>query len=184
VIVLGLDLSFTALGMVAIPSGWDLDMRRVERHRVGYELDRSSSPRDHLNRLRDLALDVRVFAIRVGASHVWAESLPTQRAFSVVSLAKLRCAVDLELYREVGLVTQDAALSSSRKLLLGKCPAENPKQHVAEALRARGADFADDDAKTDAFTVANWGLNELGIPCLTQLLWSPETKPTRRRAAA
>ena len=170
-VVLGLDLSTRGLGMCAVPAGWDLNWRCVRFCTLALPLKRSATPREKLDRMRALALDVRIWATRVGATHVWAESVPTL-GFNLITLAQLRFAVDLELYSEMGLVTLDANQSSVRKFLLGKLPAKNRKACISEALKATDDPFDDDDQR-DAFAVVNWGLSELGAPCMTGLLGAP-----------
>jgi len=172
--IVGLDLSLTGLGMAAVPPDWDLDWKHVQTHRVSCPLPRNATLRQQTDRLRSLALDCRVFAVRVGATHVWGEDLPTARAFNLVSLGELRGAVRLELLRECGLDLHFAPQSSVRKFLLGRLPRKDRKAHVVEALKAAGANFGSDD-ECDAFAVANWGLSEIGAPCMAGLLWTSGT---------
>lgn len=183
-IVAGLDISLTGFGAVAVPSGWDLDWRRVERTSFGVPLGKDASTRDVTNRLRDLARDVRTWLIRVGASAVVAEDLPTHGAFSTVPLAELRGVLRLELLDQAGLDLQFINNSHARKVLLGRKPSENGKAHVVQALAAAGADFADAD-QCDAFCTVNAVLDSFGIPHLHHLLWTTEApKRTKRRRAA
>lgn len=160
--------------MCAVPTDWDLSWRRVRFETLAAPLKKTATARERLDRLCALALGVRVWAIRVGATDVWAEAVPTF-GFNLIILAQLRTAVDLELYAESNrrLVAQDVNQSTARKFLLGKLPAENRKAHVSEGLKAAGAPFVDND-QADAFAVANWGLSELAAPCLTDLLYKPE----------
>lgn len=181
-IIAGLDISLTGLGAVAVPSGWDLDWRRVERVSFGVPLPKGASTREVTARLRDLARDVRAWLIRVGATHVVAEDLPPHaKGFSMVPLAELRGVLRLELLDQCGLDLQFVNQSTARKLLLGKLPAKNRKQHVVEALEAAGADFADAD-QADAFCTVNAVLDSFEIPHLHNLLWLPE--PTRQKGRA
>lgn len=181
-IVAGLDISLTGLGAVAVPCGWDLDWRRVERDSFGVKLEKGASTREVTHRLRDLARDVRTWLIRVGASHVVAEDLPP-KGFNLVKLGEIRGVLRLELLDQCGLDLQFVNQSTARRILLGKLPAENRKQHVVEALKAAGADFRDAD-QADAFCTVNAVLDDFGIPHLHHLLWPSEPKRTRRRAAA
>jgi hypothetical protein len=52
-----------------------------------------------------------------------------------------------------------------------------------EALKAAGSDFRDAD-QADAFCTVNAVLDSFEIPHLHNLLWAPDPKRTRRRAAA
>lgn len=182
-IVAGIDGSLTGLGMVAVPSDWDLDWRRVKRISLGVSLPHDATTRQVTGRLRDLARDVRTWLIRVGASHVVAEDVPSHAAFSIVQLSELRGVLRLELLDQAGLDLQFVNQSTARKLLLGKLPAKERKQHVVEALRAAGADFDDAD-QADAFCTVNAVLDDFEIPSLRNLLWQPEPKRTKRRRAA
>jgi Holliday junction resolvasome RuvABC endonuclease subunit len=184
VIIAGLDISLTGFGAVAVPSSWDLDWRRVARISFGRPLAKGASTREATARLRDIARDVRVWLIRVGASHVVAEDLPPHaNGFSMVPLAELRGVLRLELLDQAGLDLQFVNQSTARKLLLGKLPAKERKQHVVEALRAAGADFDDAD-QADAFCTVNALLDDFEIPSLRNLLWQPEPKRTKRRRVA
>jgi len=60
--------------------------------------------------------------------------------------------------------------ASARKLLLGKVPREKTsgmpvKEYVFRRLRQMRSGFTDFD-HADAFVVANYGLHDLGLPCL------------------
>ncbi len=181
-VVLGLDISTSGLGMVAVPTDWDLNWRRVRFYSLEYKLKKTATARDRMDRLRALSLDVRTWAIRVGATKAWAEACPTF-GHNIMVLAKLRCAIELELYRETNLILEDAQQSSVRQFLLGRFPPCDRKAAVSEALKVAGDPFEDDDQR-DAFAVANWGLSELGAPCFAHLLGTPEEKPKRKRARA
>jgi hypothetical protein len=68
-------------------------------------------------------------------------------------------------------------MSTSRKLLLGKC-GKGAKIRVAGALRAAGAHFETLD-ESDAFCAVNLGLSELGGYCFCQM--SPSLSPSETR---
>jgi len=178
--ILALDLSTSGLGMVCLDTTWDLDWRRVRFRTLACSL-RKATPRERVERLRMLALDVRTWCIYTGATVVYAEAIPTF-GFEIVTLAQLRTAVDMELYRENGFVVESVQQNTARKLLLGRVPQKNRKQHVSEALKAQGDPFEDDDQR-DAFAIANHALHVLGAPCLAGLLGEPEAKPKRIKKA-
>lgn len=182
-ILVGLDLSLRGSGAVAVHADWDLRFTAVERASFGWPLQKGASTRDVTSRLRNLARDIRVWCVRVGATHAFAEDLPTHAAFNIVPLAEIRGVLRLELLDEIGLDLQFVNQSHARKVLLGKLPAKDRKKHVVEALRAAGADFADAD-QADAFCTVNAVLDSFGIPSLSNLLWQPEPKRAKRRAAA
>ncbi len=183
-IIGGLDISLTGLGAVAVPSGWDLDWRRVERASFGVPLPKNASTREVTGRLRDLARDVRTWLIRVGATHVVADELPPQaKGFSMVPLGEMRGVLRLELLDQCGLDLQFVNQSTARKLLLGKLPPSKRKEHVVQALQAAGADFSDAD-QCDAFCTVNAVLDDFEIPHLHHLLWPAEPKRARARRVA
>lgn len=87
-VVLGLDLSTAGLGMVAVGTDWNLDWRAVRYCTLAAPLKRNATQRDKVARLRALALDVRVWAISMGITRAWAESVPTF-GFNIVTLASV-----------------------------------------------------------------------------------------------
>ena len=166
----GLDLSLTGLGAVVVPADWDLDWRRVERASFGVRLRKNATTREVTDRLRNITRDVRVWLIRMGATHVYIEDLPPHtNGFSMVPLAELRGVVRLDLLDEAKLDVAFVNQSSARKYLLGKLPAKERKQHVIAALKAAGADFDDGD-QYDAFSTVNVRLDGHGVPSLKNLL--------------
>jgi Holliday junction resolvasome RuvABC endonuclease subunit len=181
--IAGLDLSLQGLGAVVVDAKWDLRFDTVERASFGVPLRKDATTREVTDRLRALCLDVRVWLIRMGATHVVAEDLPPHaKGFSMVPLAELRGALRLELLREANLDLQFVNQSRARKILLGKLPPKDRKKHVVEALKAAGAGFDDAD-QADAFCTVNAVLDGFEIPHLHNLLWASEPKPNRRRAA-
>lgn len=187
-VVLGIDLSLRGLGLCAVPTDWDLDPRRVRAVTLAVPLRKDATTREQVERLRSLALDVRTWAVRVGATRAWVESYAFNMAHGAHYLAELGGVVKLELMRECGLDIAVANMSSARKLLYGRIPPRGipqaqRKAWLLEPLRLAGLQL-DNDNEGDAFCVANWGLSELGAPCFAQLLGVPEAKPKRRRKAA
>ena len=187
-VVLGLDLSVRALGLCAVESTWDLRWDRTRACTLEVPLTADEIGRAHTLRLMALARDVRVFAVRVGATDVWAEDIgffDRTRIKSAIQLAELRSAVRVELERECGLTLRFVQSSSARKLLYGVQPPKGlsygqRKAWLLEPLRLAGAPF-EDDAQGDAFCVANYALSELGAPCLAHILGTPELKPKAKR---
>lgn len=180
-VVLGIDASLTGTGLVAVPLGWDLEWRRIQHITLGVSLTKLATERERLERMQMLALDVRTWAIRVGATHAWIEDLPTQAAFNIPQLAELRGFIRSELMRECGLFVERAPQSSIRKLFLGRLPPRERKQAVIAALDCMTDVFQTADEK-DAFVVANWGLSELGAPCVA--LPPPPAVPRAKRTKA
>jgi hypothetical protein len=187
-VVLGIDLSLVGLGLCAIPTDWDLNMKRVRAVTLTYPLPKGATTRQLMERLRALSLDVRTFAIRVGARMAWIESYAYSMSSMAHSLGELGGVVKLELWRECGLDVQIANQSSARKLMYGRMPPRGMTQTqrkgwLLEPLKLAGAPVEDHN-QGDALVVANYGLSELGAPCLAQLLGLPEEKPKRKRARA
>lgn len=168
--IVGLDLSLTGLGMVAVPAEWNLDWSRVLRKSL------ESDPQAPLvDRIRDLAIDVQRWVDWVQARHavpcsVWIEGSITGRAQAntVRSQLKLAGAVEHELRRENAIICQTAEQHSVRKLLLGRYSSRDGKDPVLHALRQMIPD-ADDwyEDELDAFAVANYGLAQVDAPFVT-----------------
>lgn len=186
--IAGLDLSLSGLGAVVVPGDWDSSFRRVSRASFGQSLPKKASEREITDRLILLSHDITVWLEREKATHVYVESLPTQRAWHLGPLAELRGVVRYMLRTRLGLDIAIANQTSVRHLLLGGLPKGlDRKAAVKEALNAAGATFDDHDQR-DAFVVANWGMRELGVPHLQELLMPMKvkkaTKPRARKAAA
>lgn len=184
--IAGLDLSLSGLGAVVVPAEWDLSFRRIARASFGQSLPKKATEREITDRLIDLSHDITVWLRRENATHVYVESLPTQRAWHLGPLAELRGVVRTALRRELGLDIVIANQTSVRHLLLGGLPKGlDRKAAIKEALAANGANFDDHDQR-DAFVVANWGMRELGVPHLQELLMPMKApkKPRARKAAA
>lgn len=182
-VVIGLDLSLSGLGMVAVPAGWDLRWKQVSY------LSLAAPPKDRSvrglhERYERLARDVSAWVnhyrlderFRMQEVHVWIEQLPGHvPPKSVPALKKsagLHAVVVCQLLKH-DIEPRYVDESTARKFLLGKLPRSNRKEHVVEALKAAGDPFNDNDQR-DAFTIANWGLSELGAPALAHLLFRPE----------
>lgn len=192
--IAGLDLSLSGLGAVVVPGDWDFTFSRIAFTSFGVSLPKKATEREITDRLLLLSHDVTVWLGREKATHVYVESLPTQRAYQLVPLAELRCAVRLELRRKLAIDIDVANQTSARYLFLGGLPKKTPagdkfdkKAAIAEMLKARGARFEDLD-QGDAFVVANWGMAALGVPHLKHTLFDPNApkakKPRARKAAA
>lgn len=175
-VVLGLDLSLSGLGMCAVPAAWDLRRELVRAKTLAMALPMGASNRDHTRRYAALARDVRTWAIYVGATHVWIEDVqhfPRKRMRQGIQLVELRAAVRLELEWECGLDVEFVAAREARTLLYGRdvprgLDEATRKAWLFEPLKLCGLPL-DDHNQGDAFAVANYGLSELGAPCLAGL---------------
>lgn len=178
-IVLGIDLSLTGLGMVAVPVDWALDWQRVQRITIGMNLPKGASLRESTLRRASLANDVARWASRRNVTHAFVEGYPMGgRLFNLDKLAELGGVVRDRL-AELDLFPRPVAEMTGRKLLLGRVPTRDRKAAVVSALQQCGADFDDAD-QADAFVAANYGLSELGAPFVT--IWTPELE-TQAQAA-
>jgi hypothetical protein len=89
-IVVGIDLSLTGLGLVAVPGDWDLTWSRIATERHGIPLRRDASPRERTSRNATLAASALRFCERVNATHCWIEGYPASgRVFGLPALAEL-----------------------------------------------------------------------------------------------
>lgn len=182
-VVLGIDASLTGTGLVAVPANWDLDWSKVRHITLGVSLTKLSTERERLERMQAIALDVRIWAVRVGATHAWIEDVPSGRAFNIPQLAELRGFIRSELSRECRLFVERSNQSSARKLFLGKLPQKDRKTIVLQTLASMTSIFETPD-EGDAFvSAANWGLSELGAPCVALPPPPPAPRASKRKAA-
>lgn len=184
IVVLGVDLSLTGLGLVAVPANWDLRWERVQSISLGMNLPKGASRLDYVRRRRALALDLVEWATRRNVTHLWFEAYPMgSRLFNIDKLAELGGVVQ-DWLADAGYVIDPVPETTGRKLLLGKLPPRDRKAVVFNALIKAGARFDDAD-QSDAFTVANYGLAQLGAPFVTfnfKDVEMPQTKRRRRTA--
>lgn len=183
-VVLGIDASLTGTGLVAVPADWDCDWRRVEHVTLGVSLTRLASERERIERMQALALDVRVWAVRVGATHAWIEDVPSGRAFNIPQLAELRGFIRSELARECRLFVERSNQSSARKLFLGALPQRDRKAAVVETIDRMTNIFDSTDEKDAFVSAANWGLSELGATCIVLPPPPKVARPKRTKKAA
>jgi len=160
-VYLGLDVSLTGLGMVAVPSDWAGDFSKVQRNSLGLELPKNATPRQQIERMLALALDVRIWAVRVGATIACYEDSLPRDAFSVKPLAKLLGFIEKELAQECHLFAEPVNQSSARKFFLGYLPTKRKggprvdrKKVVTSALDALTDVFQFHD-ESDAFIAVN-----------------------------
>lgn len=159
--IIGIDASEKATGLVAVPAAWDLDQwQRVE----ATTLEPVEVPGVAMR--RNISRRVAAFAAKFQPAAVYIEDYPRHGAFNIGRLAELHGVIKDQL-AELGLHVVPVNISSARKLLLGKLPTGKgaAKRTVLNSLRSvwmRGID----DAKADAFCVANFGRSELGLWCV------------------
>jgi hypothetical protein len=162
--VMGIDLSQTGLGLVAIPHGWDLDWTKIARITVGRPLKKGAPPWFAIERLVFLADECVAFARKHGVTHVWIEGLPTHggQFFASGQLEQVGGAVRYALWSELRLVSNTVPLNTGRKTVMGKLPRSDVKRIVHETIRSFSqlSDWTGDEL--DAWVAANHGVCLLG----------------------
>jgi Holliday junction resolvasome RuvABC endonuclease subunit len=177
-VVIGVDLSLTGLGLVALPQYWNHPTTgacnwALVKHRT-LETDHS---RPLIDRMGSLAADVAtwvrwILQLYPGAIlHVVHEGYPIGgRVYNLDKLAELGGVVKHALRQNpLNLLTDAAPQSAARKLMIGKLPQRGRKAAVIEMVRAilpkAGAGWTDDEC--DALVAANWLAYERGLRFLT-----------------
>jgi hypothetical protein len=183
IVVLGLDLSLSAAGMVALPSTWDGDWSRVARHWVGESVPKDAPESRRIGRLHRISSEILAFASRHGCTTAAVEGYAFGAKFERERLGEITGAVKLALATRGGLVIEDVVQPmTARKLMLGKNPPRDPKAVVRAFLLDRGMPREWTEDEVDAFVVANWKLALAGGPAF-RMPAPVEAKRTRRRAA-
>ncbi len=162
--LLGLDLSLRAAAAVAVPSDWDGDFRRVQSYIVGEPLSKQATDAERAQRTDRISKRIVMFAKQHGAQLAMIEGYAFGAKTGREALGELGGVVKLALVN-AGLEIRTVPVASARKLLLGTVPRSKPKDAVREALKAAGAPASWSADEMDAFTVANWGLSEVGGYC-------------------
>jgi len=162
---LGLDLSLTNSGMVAVPEFWCGDFSEVKVATAGAKLHKDATERARVARLQGIRAAVVHFAERTHATHAIIEQYAyTSMVSHAHSLGELGGVVRVALI-EAGLEVEVVSPASARKLL-GKQPRKDAKIWAAQRLVAMGAPRAWPMDVLDAFTVGNWLLAEWGVGLL------------------
>jgi hypothetical protein len=169
-VFLGIDLSLTGCGLVAVPESWGLDWGRVAHLTVGETMTENASAEARIKRLSKLAAVVVKFASKHRVTDAWVEGYPNgswKAPNSISLLAELGGVIKVRLLEEIGLPTTSAPIASARKLILGKVPRGEAKEAVAQVLWKSGARFSTVD-ESDAFAAANFGLYQSSLRCVYQ----------------
>lgn len=178
---LGLDLSLSAAGLVAVPWDWGGDWSRVARHHVGHSLPRDATELRRVGRLHQITSETIMFAKRHACSVACFEHYAFGARFERERLGELGGAVKLGLVSQAGMALFESVPSSTaRKLLLGRVPKSDPKAHVREHLLRAGMPRVWTDDEMDAFVAANWYLAGAGAYALV----APQTETKKRNRAA
>lgn len=180
VVVIGLDLSLTGLGLVAVPGDWGLDFSRVQRETLqtgprAAQVDRRAMLADDVVRWVD-------WARGKNQVEVWIEGSITGRQYANTVRSQLMLAgvVAHELRRRLNIDASFAEQSTARRLLLGRLPPRNRKAYVLAELRKRTATQWRED-EYDAFVTANYGLLQAGLAFYAVPGLLERARPARRR---
>lgn len=164
-VVMGVDLSFTGLGLIAEPEDWDLDWRRVLRKTIERPLKSGSPPWEQKDRLVSLTEEAVDFAQRHDVTHAWIEALPTHggKFYSAGMLEQLGGAIRYALWRDCRIVANTAVLQEARYLIIGTMALKDSKKKTATVVRSFAGFPADATAdEIDAWVAANYGMSLLG----------------------
>lgn len=177
-VVMGVDVSERAMGLVALPWDWDLNWSRVVRHTCGVELHNNATSEQHVGRIQTLVQQGFIFAQRNKVTDVWFEGYQftpsfgnaQRQALNARSLrleAEVAGALKVVLYNKLGLVSEDAPLSSARKMVLGKLPRSGAKTLIHATVHSFSSvidGWTGDEI--DAWVAANYGIGQIG-GCVT-----------------
>lgn len=185
VVVLALDLSLTAPGMVAVPLDWGGDWSRIQRATFTPKLPKEATEGERIERLRYISKNIVAFALM----HCCTTAIVEQYAMRPMSqmghsfhLGELGGVVKLDLTRSVGIPIEVTSPARARKLILGKLPRKDVKLATRFALTSMGLPPAWTEDEADAFVLANWKLSELGGHAL--IVPQQETEKRSKRRAA
>jgi hypothetical protein len=184
----GVDLSQSALGLVAVPVPFQCEWDRVERTTFGLTLGREHSREElaqHLQTMADTAV-CWLKAKRVTDVAFEAYPLGSGALRSIDRVAEIGGALRYLVWTQLGLAPTASPIASARKLFLGSMshaylahavrhmrPAEVKKLGKqkaavwAEAQRMRCGFGTPDEA--DAFVAANWGMHEQDLPAVASV---------------
>jgi hypothetical protein len=169
--VIGLDLSLTQAAACSVPVGWNLDWSRVRWMTAGGGLKREATPKERIERLRDIADALASFVVKTpgfstgGVIHLMVEQYTFGTSFGAHSAGEIGGVVRLRLYERTGLILTPVIATSARKLMLGKNPrsTKEAKDKVVAFLQLAGASNVPNADAADAFVVANYKLCEWGV---------------------
>lgn len=158
-VVVGLDLSLTSSGMIAVPADWGCDWSRCSWATSGYSVKDSADERARLERLATIRRDVVSFCDTHRPVAVWilgyAYNKLLSRAHSAGELGGVVKLGLLEASHGVRVVVESRA-----RTLLGRAPRKDVKLWATQRLVSAGAPRDWPQDVLDAFVAANWGLSE------------------------
>ena len=164
--IVGLDLSLTCTGMVAIPLDFARDVSWSACHwtTAGQGLSRDATEQQRIARMRDIADAVTAFC-REHATSVWLEEQAFRQSGAMArELAGMTWTVRMAL-ADAGFKVNLVHATAARKRFLGHSR-RGAKTDLRLAVIGLDAPFDGPDL-CDAWAVANYGLAEQGYPCVT-----------------
>ena len=147
--ILGLDLSLTATGIVVL-DGEDL----VKADTVGYSLKRASSEKERIERLTMITGRIMGAIKQFEVKEVCLEGYAYSARGAQNDLGELHGVVKTQIYLGFRIVPRIISPSQARKLALGK--GNLPKDKVLDLLTKRGYKLADHN-QGDALVIAQAG---------------------------
>ena len=173
-VAVGLDLSLTGAGVCILPPDWTPGDWNVKTAVFGQSLPKDATEEQQTERLAYVSDAISNFitneANARSSAHV--RCFIEQYAFNMAHasrahrLGEIGGVVKLTL-RDCNYGFNAVTASTARKFLLGKLPRADQKKLTIAALKSAGANFGKEDDRYDAFTLANFGRAELGLPALT-----------------
>lgn len=167
--VVGLDLSLRAAAVCAVPKDWKGDLNDVHMQVFGYSLPNDADERDRMRRFHEIAEGIvnfcRIYPVHASFIEQYAFS---QSASHARSIAECGGIVKYRMYRKLGIVPTPIVASQARKILCGKLPRAKVKDFVIAQVRrleGRAREWGPDE--TDAFVIANAGLERVGGVAIT-----------------
>lgn len=170
-LVIGIDPSQTGLGIVAVPLDWGQRWELVRAKSFGRPLGKHATRPELVELAAAIARDVTAWVDWVRGAYgaeqrkvcAFIEGFLSKGAFGHDRVIRVASVVEHEL-RTLGIYCQGVPIASARKLFLGRVPT-GAKKMINDVLAAQ-TDVLTDGDQRDAFVVANYGLSELGAPCL------------------
>lgn len=160
--VLGLDLSLTSTGMVALPADWGLDWARIAVCASGCSLKNDAGADEQMGRLAAIRDDVLDFARDHRVTHAYVLGY----AYNKAQVSRAHAAGELGGVVKLALIEANievhVVVESSARTLLGRAPRKDAKLWATQRLVSAGAPRTWVQDCLDAFVAANWGLTEMG----------------------
>ncbi len=179
-VALGIDLSLSATGLVAVPFDWGGDWSRVARATYGKPLKQHASQAQVVERLNFIARNMGAFAEKFHCT----DAIMEQYAFSSQSsrahaLGELGGALKRECIAR-GLDLHAPVPPASARAVLGKMPRKGSKDAAHVILHNEcGCPVEWTPDECDAFIATNYKLTELGG--FAYILRDPSAEKTKSK---